>query len=54
VTVFAKALSAQIRQGSEIEEATKIIRQEVERQTNGEQVPQIYSDLTGNVRFKGR
>ena len=53
VTVFAKALSAQIRQGSEIEEATKIIRQEVERQTNGEQVPQIYSDLTDNVRFKG-
>jgi len=53
VTVFANALSAQIRQGSEIEEATKIIRQEVERQTNGEQVPQIYSDLTDNVRFKG-
>lgn len=54
VTVFAKALADQIRQGGEIEEATRAIRREVERQTNGQQVPQIYSDLTGDVKFKGR
>jgi len=54
VTVFAKALADQIRQGGEIEEATRAIRREVERQTDGQQVPQIYSDLTGDVKFKGR
>jgi hypothetical protein len=53
VTVFAKALADQIREGGEIEGATRVIRREVVRHTNGQQVPQIYSDLTSDVKFRG-